>query len=87
MDSIYFLICKFVIIICHLFRFEIVVTLTGGSKSTGQITEERTSYLSKEIMWGYRFNNNIVSYDPTNEVYVTNYENFDQTEEVIRDMK
>lgn len=58
------------------------MTFIGGSRSTGQISEERTSYLSKEILWGHRFNNDIVGYDYESEVYVTNYEHFDETVEV-----
>ncbi|KAG6451724.1 hypothetical protein O3G_MSEX007310 [Manduca sexta] len=39
------------------YRFEIVVCLTGSSKNMGTMTQSRTSYLSKEIIWGYRFKN------------------------------
>ncbi|CAH0759541.1 unnamed protein product [Diatraea saccharalis] len=39
------------------YRFEIVVCLTGSSKNMGTVTQSRTSYLSKEIIWGYRFKN------------------------------
>lgn len=60
------------------YRFEIVVTLTGSSRSTGQLTEERTSYLPKEIMWGHRFTN-IVTFDLVNEVFEVDYEHFDDT--------
>jgi potassium inwardly-rectifying channel subfamily J, other len=33
-------------------RFEIVLSLTGNSRHTGQTTQSRTSYLSSEILWG-----------------------------------
>ncbi|XP_055295130.1 ATP-sensitive inward rectifier potassium channel 8-like [Sitodiplosis mosellana] len=62
-------------------RFEIIVTLTGASSSTGQTTEERTSYLSNEIMWGHRFVN-IVRYVTENEEYSIDYDEFETTEEV-----
>lgn len=64
-------------------RFEIVVTLTGGSRSTGQLTQERTSYLPREIMWGHRFIN-IVEYDRRSAVYVADYDQFDSTESVSK---
>lgn len=62
-------------------RFEILVTLSGASRSTGQCTEERTSYLSKEILWGHRFVN-LIHYDPENRVHVIEYDLFDTTEQV-----
>lgn len=62
-------------------RFEIIVTFSGASRSTGQLTEERTSYLSKEILWGHRFTN-MIHYDAENRFYVIDYESFDTTEEV-----
>lgn len=46
------------------------------------MSQERTSYLPKEIMWGHRFNN-IVEYDQQNGVYVADYDKFDETESVI----
>ncbi|XP_039435713.1 inward rectifier potassium channel 2-like [Culex pipiens pallens] len=36
-------------------RFEIVVILEGTIESTGQSTQARSSYLTNEILWGYRF--------------------------------
>lgn len=62
-------------------RFEIVVTLTGASRSTGQLTQERTSYLPREILWGHRFPN-IVEYDRKHCVYVADYDQFETTEAV-----
>lgn len=69
---------------CNLFlrfRFEIVITFTGASLSTGQTTEERTSYLSSEILWGHRFVN-LVEYDTENGEYFADYDKFDHTDEV-----
>ncbi|XP_030766865.1 inward rectifier potassium channel 2-like [Sitophilus oryzae] len=36
-------------------KLEIVVVVSGSSVKTGQSTKSQTSYLNKEIMWGYRF--------------------------------
>jgi len=35
--------------------FEIIVILEGTIESTGMICQARTSYLNREIQWGYRF--------------------------------
>lgn len=56
--------------------------MTGSSRSTGQMTQSRTSYLPREIMWGHRFVN-MTKYDRTNEVYVADYDRFDDSEPVI----
>lgn len=66
-------------------RFEIVITLTGSSRSTGQIAQEKTSYLPREIMWGHRFEN-IVHYNKSNEGYVADFEKFDNTYAVCRNV-
>lgn len=57
-------------------KFELVVTLTGSSHSTGQVTQARTSYLPQEIIWSHRFDN-IIHYDHLEKVYYADYENFD----------
>lgn len=62
-------------------RFEIIVTFTGTSVTTGYTTEERTSYLSNEIIWGHRFVN-MVEYDANNEEYFVDYDRLDVIEEV-----
>lgn len=59
-------------------RYEIVITLTGSSRTTGQMSEEKTSYLPKEIMWGHRFNE-IVEFDKQRRIYVADYDKFDET--------
>lgn len=41
----------------------------------------RTSYLSREILWGYRFTN-IVNYDEELECFVTDIEKLDEIEQV-----
>lgn len=62
-------------------RFEIVITLTGGTMTTGQVTEARTSYLPGEIWWGHRFQN-IIMYDRAHEHYVAHNEHMDAIEQV-----
>lgn len=63
------------------YSFEIIITFSGASSSTGQITEERTSYLSKEVAWGHRFVN-IVEYDKINREYLIDYGKFEMTVQV-----
>lgn len=57
-------------------RFEIVVTIIGSSPSTGQLSETRSSYLSREIMWGHRFEN-MVTYDYGKHMYIAHYDKLD----------
>lgn len=57
-------------------RFELVVSMTGISRHTGQMCQARTSYLSTEVLWGYRFTE-IISYDYKHERYVTNIDKLD----------
>lgn len=59
-------------------EFEVIVSLTGSSPSSGQITESRTSYLPKEITWGECFVN-IIHYNASKNVYTIDYENFNAT--------
>lgn len=42
------------------------------------MTQARTSYLPKEIMWGNRFVN-MSHYNKTDDVYVADYDKFDET--------
>ncbi|CAB3240410.1 unnamed protein product [Arctia plantaginis] len=63
------------------FRFEIVVCLTGTSKNMGSTTQSRTSYLSKEIIWGYRFKN-VVHYSKADEAYKIDDDNLNTVEQV-----
>lgn len=62
-------------------RFEIVLSLTGVSRHTGQTTQSRTSYLSNEIFWGHRFTN-VITYDKKNQNYVTHVELLDKLDQV-----
>ncbi|KAJ8963207.1 hypothetical protein NQ318_018673 [Aromia moschata] len=36
-------------------QFEVITIISGSSIQTGQLTRTQTSYLSEEILWGYRF--------------------------------
>ncbi|XP_039746836.1 ATP-sensitive inward rectifier potassium channel 1-like [Pararge aegeria] len=62
-------------------RFEIVVCLTGSSKNMGTVTQSRTSYLSKEIIWGYRFKN-VLHWSKKHEAYSIDVEHLDSVEQV-----
>ncbi|XP_017052918.1 ATP-sensitive inward rectifier potassium channel 11 [Drosophila ficusphila] len=59
-------------------QFELYVSIVGTSPATAQMTEAKTSYLPREIFWGQRFVN-IIHYDPQNERYIVDYENFNRT--------
>lgn len=58
-----------------------IITLTGSSRTTGQMTQTRTSYLPREIMWGHRFVN-MTQYDDARNVYVADYDRFDEMEQI-----
>ncbi|KAG4079530.1 hypothetical protein HA402_005227 [Bradysia odoriphaga] len=62
-------------------KFELIVSITGSSRATGQMTQSRTSYLPKEVMWGNRFMNVIV-YNRTSNVYEVDYSKFDEVCEI-----
>lgn len=56
--------------------FEIVVILEGTIEATGEICQARTSYTSKDILWGYRFEN-IVEFDHDHGKWRANFKLFD----------
>lgn len=62
-------------------RFEICLSIFGDSRKTGQTVQSRTSYLSREILWGHRFIN-LVDYDQDFNEYVVDYVRFNHTEMV-----
>ncbi|WAR03126.1 KCNJ5-like protein [Mya arenaria] len=62
--------------ILHSNNFEIVVILEGTIESTGEICQARTSYTSKDILWGYRFEN-IVEFDHEHGKWRANFKLFD----------
>ena len=43
-------------------KFELVVFLEGIVESTGNTVQTKTSYLPREILWGYRFENMVNEY-------------------------
>lgn len=55
--------------------------MSGMSRNTGQMTQARASYLSREILWGYRFTN-IVTYNDELECYVADTHRLDEIEQV-----
>ena len=38
-------------------KFELVISLEGIIEPTGNSVQARTSYLPRELLWGYRFEN------------------------------
>jgi len=62
--------------ILHSNNFEIVIILEGTIESTGEICQARTSYTSKDILWGYRFEN-IVEFDHEHGRWRANFKLFD----------
>ncbi|KAK3084372.1 hypothetical protein FSP39_012408 [Pinctada imbricata] len=55
--------------------FEIIVILEGTIEATGEICQARTSYSSKDILWGYRFVN-LIDFDEGNGQWRTNFKLF-----------
>uniref|UniRef100_A0A182QS32 Uncharacterized protein n=1 Tax=Anopheles farauti TaxID=69004 RepID=A0A182QS32_9DIPT len=62
-------------------RLEIVITITGGTMTTGQINQARTSYVASEICWGHRFCD-IIEYDARKQAYVAVNERMHELETV-----
>ena len=62
-------------------NFEIVLTLLGGSWTTGQKTQARTSYLPHEILWGFRYLN-LIRYDFMRERYMAINDRFDEVVQI-----
>ena len=62
--------------ILHANNFEIVVILEGTIESTGEVCQARTSFTSKDILWGYRFAN-IVEFDHEHGKWRANFKLFD----------
>lgn len=57
-------------------NFEIVVILEGTAESTGQTIQARTSFLSTEILWGFRFEP-AIAYSKDLRGYEVDYDKFD----------
>ncbi|GBP03560.1 ATP-sensitive inward rectifier potassium channel 11 [Eumeta japonica] len=62
-------------------RYEITVSLKGASASMGTFTQSQTSYLPREVMWGYRFPS-VVSYDRRKQKYVIDHKKLNFMEQV-----
>ena len=58
-------------------KFEIFLVLEGSIETTGMVTQAKTSYLPKEILWGHRFEQ-ILQFDHERS-YTVDYANFNQT--------
>lgn len=56
--------------------------MQGTSVTTGQCSKTRTSYLSKEILWGKRFKP-CVKYNNEKQAYYVDHKLFNATEEVM----
>ncbi|XP_063309518.1 inward rectifier potassium channel 16 [Pelobates fuscus] len=59
-------------------RFEILVTFIYTGDSTGTSHQSRTSYLPHEILWGFRFNNILLT---KKKRYKVDYEQFEEMTE------
>ena len=60
-------------------QFEIVVTLEGVTEETGNTIQVRTSYVPNEILWGHRFDNDVVVYDKTAAIYTVYHTRINRT--------
>lgn len=61
--------------------YEITVGLKGASASMGTFTQSQTSYLPKEVVWGYRFPP-VIKYDCHKQKYVVDHKKLDLLEPV-----
>ncbi|XP_022837561.1 ATP-sensitive inward rectifier potassium channel 10-like isoform X2 [Spodoptera litura] len=61
--------------------YEITVSLKGASASMGTFTQSQTSYLPKEVAWGFRFPP-VVKYDSHKQKYVIDHKKLDLLEPV-----
>jgi len=56
-------------------KFELVVFLEGTIESTGEMVQARTSFTSKEILWGHRFVR-VEEYDEKNDKWIMDFVKF-----------
>ncbi|CAB3225693.1 unnamed protein product [Arctia plantaginis] len=61
--------------------YEITVSLKGASASMGTFTQSQTSYVPREVVWGYRFPP-VVKYDFRKQKYVIDDKKLDLVEPV-----
>ncbi|KAH9502906.1 G protein-activated inward rectifier potassium channel 1 [Bulinus truncatus] len=57
-------------------KFELIVYLTGTVESTGEVCQARSSYLPKEILWGFRFER-VEEYDRSRQRWQIDFAGFD----------
>ncbi|XP_065565765.1 G protein-activated inward rectifier potassium channel 4-like isoform X2 [Artemia franciscana] len=62
-------------------EFEIIVVIEGEAEATGLPVQAKSSYIAKEVIWGYRFKN-MVSLNKNNKTHSVNYKLFDEMDEV-----
>ncbi|CAG9812260.1 unnamed protein product [Chironomus riparius] len=62
-------------------NFEIIIGHKGESSYSGHTTQARTSYLAREVLWGFRFVN-ITSFDDENECFVADVDAMDDIKQV-----
>ncbi|EFA09001.1 ATP-sensitive inward rectifier potassium channel 11 [Tribolium castaneum] len=58
-------------------RFEIVVLLEGTTQSTGQMTQAKSSYLPREIIWGKKFQS-LLNFNYDRREFEADFSKFDQ---------
>ncbi|KAK0068892.1 ATP-sensitive inward rectifier potassium channel 12 [Biomphalaria pfeifferi] len=56
-------------------KFELIVVLEGTIESTGEMVQARTSFTSKEILWGHRFTR-VEEYDEKTDKWCINFVRF-----------
>ncbi|CAK1547576.1 unnamed protein product [Leptosia nina] len=61
--------------------YEITISLKGASASMGTFTQSQSSYLPREVMWGYKFPS-VVRYDTKKQKYVIEHNKLDTIEQV-----
>jgi potassium inwardly-rectifying channel subfamily J len=61
----------------HQDRFEIVVLLEGTSQSTGQMTQAKTSYLPREVLWGHKFQS-LLNFNYDRREFEADFSKFDE---------
>lgn len=52
-----------------------MVIIEGTDENIGQVTQAKSSYMPKEILWGYRFEN-LIKFDVLREEYEIDFSKF-----------
>lgn len=63
-------------------NFEIVVVLEGTLRSTGRMTQAKTSYFPDEILWGMKFQS-LIEYNSDRNEYEADFSQFDSLLPII----